>query len=408
MESLKEKYAEVLLKTCLKVENQPLLISFNSERLDFVRIITKIAYKMGVTDIYYDITDPYLKHEALLNLPVEKLKKLSFFDKTKWSEYAKKNAAFLMLASENPGLMDDVDPVKIKELIKFSNDTRKDFLFLRDKLQLSWCIAAVPTKSWAKLIFKTSENPVDDLWMKIFDICEINSVDPKLVWDKKIKILSKRAKKLNDYNFKTLKYKNGKGTCFSVSLPKGHIWQSGSETLENGKEILVNFPTEEVFTSPDYRSANGILYSSKPLSYQGNIIDNFNITFKDGKAVSSYAEIGDKFLKEMINTCNNSNYLGEVALVESSSQISVTGLTFYETLYDENASCHFALGASFKECIINGVNISKEELQEVGLNQCDNHVDFMVGTPDLEIIGITENNDSIKIFENGNFTLEFK
>lgn len=409
MNELKEKYAEVLLKTCLKVDaNQPLLISFNIERLDFVRIVARKAYDLGVNDIYFDMIDPYLKHDALKNLDVESCKNLTFWNKQKWDEYAQKNAAFLMLASETPGLMKDIDPKKIKELVKFSNDTRKTFEEKRDKSLLSWCIACVPTLDWAKLIFPSSSNPVDDLWMKIFEICEITSDNPVEIWNQKIDILSKRAQKLNDYNFKTLRYKNNRGTNFEVSLPKYHIWQSGKEVLRNGKEVLVNFPTEEVFTSPDYKSANGIVYSSKPLSYQDNIIDDFNISFKNGKVVSANASIGNEFLQEMINTEANSDYLGEVALVEHSSAISSSNLIFYETLFDENAACHLALGASFPECIKNGPQMDKSELESLGLNQCDSHVDFMIGTYDLEIVGLTYDNQEIKIFENGNFTQEFK
>lgn len=409
MNELKEKYAEVLLKTCLKVDaNQPLLISVNVERLDFARIVARKAYDLGVNDIYFDMIDPYLKHDALKNLDVESCKKLTFWNKQKWDEYSQKNAAFLMLASETPGLMKDIDPKKIKELVKFSNDTRKIFEEKRDKSLLSWCIACVPTLDWSKLIFPSSSNPIDDLWMKIFEICEIASDNPVESWNNKINILSKRAQKLNDYNFKTLRYKNDRGTNFEVSLPRYHLWQSGKELLRNGKEVLVNFPTEEVFTSPDYKSANGIVYSSKPLSYQDNIIDDFNISFKDGKVVSASASIGNEFLQEMINTETNSDYLGEVALVEHSSAISSSNLIFYETLFDENAACHLALGASFPECIKNGPQMDKEELKQLGLNQCDSHVDFMIGTKDLEIIGLTYDNQEIKIFENGNFTHEFK
>lgn len=409
MNDLQKKYALVLLKTCLKVdEKQPLFISFNLERLDFVRIVVNTAYDLGVTDIYLDMVDSQLKHDALKNLSVEDCKELSYFNKAKWNEYAKKNAAFLMLASETPGLMNDINPLKIQELTKYSNETRKVFDDMRDKSSLAWCIACVPTQSWAELLFEDDDDPVTTLWMKIFEICDITKDDPISTWNEKIKILSRRANRLNDYNFKKLVYKNGKGTDFSVSLPENHLWASGKETLINGKEILVNYPTEEVFTSPNYKSAEGIVYSAKPLNYQDNIIDEFYIKFKEGKVVDAKAKVGDEYLQAMINTCDNSNYLGEVALVENSSSISSSGITFFETLFDENASCHLALGASFPECIKDGPKKEKEELLNLGLNQCDSHVDFMIGTSDLEITGITQDNEKTKIFENGNFTKEFK
>ena len=408
MNDLKKKYASVLLKSCLKVEKEPLFISFNAERLDFVRIVAEVAYSMGVTDIYFDIVEPYLKHDALKNLSVEDCKKLTLWNRSKWNEYARKGASFLMLASETPGLMADIDPNKIKELVKYSNETRKEFEEMRDKSLVPWCIAAVPTISWAKTLFPESARPLDDLWMKIFEICEITKDNPEDIWNRKIEVLDGMAKKLNYYQFKTLKYKNSLGTDFEIGLPINHIWASGREQLKSKREVLCNFPTEEVFTSPDYRTANGIVYASKPLSYQDNIIENFSVIFENGKVVEVHAEKGEQILKALINTCRNMDYLGEVALVEYDSAISKSGMVFLETLFDENAACHIALGDSFPECIKDGPTTDKDELYKLGLNKCDNHVDFMIGTKDLSIIGITHDNKEIKIFENGNFTSEFK
>ena len=406
MNELMEKYAKVLLETCLKIEkNQPLFISFNIERLDFVRVVAKVAYTLGVTDIYFDMSDPYLKHDALLSLEVEDLKKLTFWNKEIWNEYARKHAAFLMLASETPGLMKDVDPKKISEMIRYSMETRKEFEEFRDKSELAWCIAAVPTKAWADELFEKNENSVELLWNEIFKICSIDKENPVEIWNEKLNKLKLRAKKLNEKNFKTLIYKDNR-TNFKIDLDKNHLWASGCELINNKKEVLVNFPTEEVFTSPDCRSAEGIVFSSKPLEYQGVIIDNFSIEFKEGKVVQVKAEKGEDTLKEMINICENADMLGEVALVEFNSPISQTNRVFLETLYDENAACHLALGDSFTECI--NVNESKEDLfKNYNMNKCDSHVDFMIGTKDLNIKGITHDNKEIDIFVNGNFTEEF-
>ena len=409
MNDLKKKYASVLLKSCLGIKKgDSLFISFNAERLDFVRTVADIAYSLGVTDIYFDIVDPYLKHDALKNLSVEDCKKLTFWNRSKWNEYARVGASFLMLASETPGLMADIDADKVKELVKYSNETRREFESLRDKSMVPWCIGCVPTHSWAAVLFPESDNPVDDLWMKIFEICEITKDNPEKLWNKKIEMLESRAQRLNDYQFKKLVYKNSLGTDFSVELPLNHVWKSGRQKLKDGKEILCNFPTEEVFTSPDYRTAEGVVYASKPLSYQDNIIENFSVRFEGGKAVEVKAEKGEDTLKALIKTCDNADYLGEVALVEYASAISASGMVFLETLFDENAACHIALGDSFPECIQNGPNKSKDELYKLGLNKCDNHVDFMIGTSDLSITGITHDNKEIKIFENGNFVNEFK
>ena len=409
MKELQEKYAGVILNTCLKIKkDQPLFISANYERADFVRILANQAYKIGVKDIYFDLTDVYLKHDALKNLELEDLKQLSFWNKEKWNEYAKKEAAFIMLASETPGLMKDIDPKKLNDLTIHAYNTRKEFDDLRDKSMVPWCIAAVPTESWAKEVFPTSDRPVDDLWNKIFEICNINEENPKEIWNKKINTLTTITEKLNSFKFKKLKYTNSLGTDFEIELPKNHLWCSGKSILTNGQEVLVNFPTEDLFTYPTYDSAPGIVYSGKPLAYQDNTIDNFWIKFENGIAIDCGAEKGEEVLKNIIESCPNSNRLGEVALVEHNSSISSSKITFYETLYDENASCHLALGAAFPECIENGPEMDKKELEKNKLNDCTNHVDFMIGTDDLNIIGFTEDDEEITIFENGNFTEKFK
>lgn len=407
MNELMEKYASVLLESCLRVEkDQPLFISFNIERIDFVRIVAKKAYSIGVKDIYFDMVDPILKHSALENLEEEDLKKTTFWNKETWNTYAKKNAAFLMLASETPGLMKDIDSKKVSAMTKYMLTTRAYFDFMRDKQKLAWTIAAVPTEKWAQEVFKNSKNPLEDLWNQIFEICNIKEKNPVEIWNKKVEVLKRRADKLNEYKFKSLKYESSNGTNFYIELPKEHIWQSAKESINN-KDITVNYPTEEVFTSPDCKSANGILYSSKPLVYQDVIIDEFYISFKDGKVEKFNAKTGNDTLKEMINICKNSDMLGEVALVPYDSPISNSNIVFLETLYDENAACHIALGDSFPECFENGINMTKEELFEKNLNDCKSHIDFMIGTKDLKVTGTTHDNKEIPILINGNFTEEF-
>ena len=402
-----DKYIEVLLNTCLKVDkDKPLFISVNIERMDFVRKLVTYAYSIGLKDIYVEVIDPYLKHNALKNLSLEELKKNSMFNKEKWNEYGLKDAAFLMLASEMPGLMDDIDSKKLSAITTYSYETRKVFDDLRDRGKIAWCIAAVPTYSWAKKIFPDSLDPVNDLWNKIFEICSLDQDDYLELTNNKLSNLEKRANLLNKYNFKELKYKNSLGTDLSIGLPLNHIWATGYSVLSNNKKVLVNFPTEEVFTSPNKNLINGIVYSSKPLCYQDNIIENFSLTFKNGKVTEIKAEKGLDILRELVNSAPNMDYLGEVALVEYDSKINNTGLIFYETLFDENASCHLALGTAFPECIKNGFNMSSNELEERRLNYSLNHVDFMVGTKDLDIIGITYDNKEYEVFKDGKFVLK--
>jgi len=406
MEELMTKYSRMILNVCLKVKsNQPVFISFNSERLDFVRILAREAYSIGVKDIYFDCIDSILKHDMLKNLDIEDLKYSNYFNRYMWSEYAKKGAAFIMLASETPGLMVDIDSDKQSKAFIYSLESRKEFDDLRSKSMVPWCIAAVPTYSWAKKIFPESNTPLEDLWNKIFEICGVYEDNPEEHLENKLKLLSERKDKLNSLHIRKLIYTNSIGTNFSIELNDKTIWSTGRDKLASGEEVLVNYPTEEIFTSPNRLSANGIVYSSKPLSYQDNLINNFWIKFENGKAIECGAEQGIDILQGIINSCENSNYLGEVALVPFDSPISNSNTIFYETLFDENAACHLALGDSFTECIENGVNMSKEELLNNNMNQCTNHVDFMIGTNDLNIKAITFNGEEIDIFINGNFVI---
>lgn len=409
MKELQEKYANMILNVCLSIkENQPLYISYNDENSDFVRIIANEAFKIGVKDIYFDSVNVYLKHDMLKNLEVEDLKMNKYFDKSIYNEYAKKGAAFLLLLSETPGLMSDVDNEKQSKITVYSLETRKEFDDLRDKSRVPWCIAAVPTESWAKILFPNSENPKNDLWNKIFEICGVLEDKPIEYLNNKLEKLVERKNKLNSYNFKKLIYTNSMGTNFSIELPDNVLWATGRERLTNGLEVLVNYPTEEIFTSPNCETANGIVYSSKPLSYQDSIINNFWLKFENGKVIDYGAEEGYETLKRLVNLCENSDKLGEVALVEYDSPISNSNIVFYTTLYDENAACHLALGDSFAECIKDGINMSEQELKDKKLNKCKSHTDFMIGSKDLNIKGITNTGEEIDIFVNGNFSYIFK
>ena len=230
--------------------------------------------------------------------------------------------------------------------------------------------------------------------------------NPIVVWDDKIKRTQDKCEILNELQFQYLHYQNSLGTDLIIELPKNHIWSGAGKENSDGLPLIVNMPSEEVFTSPKYDGVNGIVYSSRPLVYGGVLIDNFSIEFKDGKIIDVKAETGQEVLENMIHTDEGSHYLGEVALVDYDSPISNTNIIFYETLYDENASCHLAIGDSFPTCLVDGENMSSEELKGNGLNQSLVHTDFMVGTADLKVVGTTFAGKIITIIENGNFILE--
>lgn len=238
----------------------------------------------------------------------------------------------------------------------------------------------------------------------IFDICLINEDNPIDAWDEKIKNNHILCDKLNKLNIKELKYTNKLGTNFTVSLSKGAIWCGGSSII-NGREPIVNMPTEEVFTTPNKNKTNGVVYTSLPLVHSGITIKDIMLEFKDGKIVNFDASTGKEELKNIIELDEESSMLGEVALVDKNSKIAKTNTLFYETLYDENASCHIAVGRGFKECIKDSHDMTEKELEEIGYNNSKNHVDMMIGTKDLNITAITYDNKEIEIFKDGSFNV---
>lgn len=407
MEENYKKYAELLLKGCLNIKKkEPLLIQVPIENIDFVRVLAKTAYELGVDDVYFDFEDNELKREQLLNLDLESLKKSRFWNKAIFDEYAKKGAAFLMLYGDDPDLTKDVDDYKAAEVAKTYRTSRPVYKEKQNINEVSWCIAGIPTLQWAKKVFPNSIDPKQDLWNAIFKMCLIDKENPIEEWEKANVEKKLRCDKLNELKLKELHYRNSLGTDLNVCLSKDAIWGGGAEKLKDGRVAILNMPTIEVFTTPDYRKTNGIVYSAKPLVYNGTIIDEFMLKFEEGKVVGFDAKKGLETLRSIIEGDNQAAYLGECALVEHDSPISASKILFYETLFDENASCHLALGAGFPTSVNNTENNTSEQLLEKGINVSTVHVDFMIGTEDLDITGITYTGEKVKVFTKGKFDLK--
>ena len=399
------KYAHLLLERGLYIKKgEPLLINAPIESIDFIRVLTEVACELGVNDIYYDRYDDSLKHTCLTHYDEDAIKNCRFWNKEIHDEYAKKGSAFLFLTSYTPGIMDDIDPVKMKTAADRSIYTRTLYRELQSNNQIDWCIASVATDAWGKLLFPGSSTPKEDLWHLIFNICLINKENPLIAWDNKMKKNKEMCNKLNDLNIKKLHYTNSIGTDLTIELSEHAIWCGGSSII-NGREPIVNMPTEEVFTTPNKIKTNGIVYTSMPLIHSGVIIKNICLEFKDGKVVNYSASEGHEELKNIIETDSESNMLGECALVDKNSPIAMSNTLFYETLFDENASCHIALGRGFKECLPNGHKLNDNELEQRGYNKSKNHVDMMIGTKDLNIIATTYDNKEIQIFKDGSFNI---
>lgn len=399
---MEEKYINLLLNRCINFDkSKSLLISGDKINEKFINKVINKVKEMGIDDIYIDLEDINITHDKLLNSSLEEIEKDSYFDKSIWDKFAEKDATFIMFDTEFPHVMDDIDSSKITKAKEINRKTRPLFRKKESTMQISWCIIALPNEIWAKDLFPNDKNAYKKLENLIYNCCMVNTDNPIESWNNLLKRNEDLANKLNNLKIEKLHYTNSLGTDLEIEMPKNHIWVSaGSE----GGNSIVNMPTYEIFSSPNYKGVNGIVYNALPLVYGGGLIDNFYIKFKDGKVVDFDAEIGKDILKGIIESDDHSCYLGEVALVNNDSPISNTKVVFGTTLFDENASCHLALGDGFPECIKNGLDMDKEDLLEHGINQSSNHVDFMVGTPDLEIEAETKNG-KVKIFTKGNFSI---
>jgi len=405
MKDLYYKYAELLLKKglCIK-KKQPLVINAPIEAIDFIRVLTEVSCEMGVKDIYYDWYDDELKHTLLKYYEVKNIKTSPFWNKQIHNEYAKKDAAFLFLTSSNPSIMKDIDSTKLRVAVNTSLETRNLYREMQSNNEVSWCIASVATTTWGKLLFSNSTTPKEDLWNLIFDICHIKEDNPIKTWETKMKNNYKLCQKLTKLNIRTLHYQNSLGTDLTIELSKNAIWCGGS-SLINGNELIVNIPTEEVFTTPNKFKTNGIVHTSMPLIHSGVMIKDISLEFKNGKVINYSASSGESALKNILETDSESNMLGEVALVDKTSKIANSNVLFYETLFDENAACHIALGRGFKECLLNSEKFTKKELEKNGYNKSKNHIDIMIGTKDLCISATTYDNKEIIIFKDGSFNI---
>ncbi|MBW9171317.1 aminopeptidase [Clostridium estertheticum] len=403
---LLEKYALLLVKTGINIQkDQTLVINSPIECSAFTRIVSKIAYIEGAREVVVTWRDELSTKIKFMFAPEEIFSEYPDWQRDFYVSSARKGAAFLSISASDPELMKDVNPERLSKSNKAASTAIKEY---RDRMMSNknvWCVASIPTQAWANKVFpKVSEDEaMEKLWNAIFKTVRVDALDPVASWETHKSNLKKSMDYLNLNNFKYLQYKNSLGTDLKIELPENHLWLGGSDYTPGGVEFIANMPTEEVFTLPKKTGVNGTVVSSKPLNYNGNLIENFSLTFKNGKVVDFKAETGYDILKSIIETDEGSCYLGEVALVPYDSPISNSNILFYNTLFDENASCHLALGKAYPVCIKNGENLSNEELSRLEVNDSFVHEDFMVGTEDLQIIGITADGKEVAVFEKGNF-----
>lgn len=397
---MEDKYIELLLSKCVDFSSGILFVCYNKDIVSFVDKLCNRAYELGITTIYREELDPYYNHDLLMKSSISEIEKDEYFDSSNWDKYASMNASFLIFETEYPGLMDDVDAFKIGLAAKIRRNSRPLYRKMVEECTLNWCIAAYPSVMWAESLFD-GEGAYDKLLNFIYKVCMVDKEDPIKSWDSYLEKINNIIKKLNSLEIDSMHYTNSLGTDLVVYLPEGYMFSSAKDS-----KVIVNMPSYEVFTSPIYDRTEGIVYSSMLLNYNGGIIKDFYLEFREGRVVNYGAVVGEDLLKEIINVDSKSCYLGECALVEKDSPIAAMGINVGTTLIDENASCHLALGAGFRECLRNGNSYSDEELKKRGVNVSLGHTDFMIGTNDLSIIATLRDGSSVPIFVDGKYSDE--
>ncbi len=407
-DDLLRKYARLSVSIGVNVQpDQILVIKSPVECANFTRMIVDEAYKIGAKEVVVHWNDEECAKFKYLNSPIEVFESYPDWMKESMLSYAKEGACFLSISASNPELLKDVDPKKIAAAQKSSSIATREFSERLMSNKNSWSIIALPTKGWATKVFPnlSEDEAINKLWENIFNIVRVDQENPVKAWEYHKKNLIEKINYLNGKNFKSLHYTNSLGTDLNLELVDNHLWIGGAEYTPEGIEFIANMPTEEIFSMPKKTGVNGKVFSSKPLNYGGNLINNFSLTFKDGRVVDFEAKEGYESLKSLIETDEGSHFLGEVALVPFNSPISNSNIVFFNTLYDENASCHLALGKAYNLCIKDGVNKTTEEVLALGGNDSLTHVDFMIGTSDLNITGFGFDGSKTPIFINGNWAI---
>lgn len=403
-----KEYAK--LAVCKGVNLQPeeeLVIASPVNCADLAYAIAECAYKEGakrVTMLYRDpnvtkLSYLYEDNETIVNIPDWVIASRDFI--------VDSNACYINILSEDPELLNGVSPIKLFNASRASHEAFHKLSDATSRNRTRWCLIAAPNLPWAKKMFPdlSDDEAMDKLWTYIHITMRMDTENSMNAWEDHQYKLQIRSKYLNDAGIVSFHYKNSIGTDFTIGMPEGYKFTGATETSLGGVDFTANMPTEEVFSSPDRLTANGTLVASMPLVYNGSVIENFGFTFENGHVTQLHAEKGEDLLERIVRSDTGSCYLGEIALVGYSSPIQRLNTLFYNTLFDENASCHFALGRGFSSCIKGGDDMDISELLEKGINYSLEHVDFMVGTPDLTITAKTKDGKTLSIFKNGDWDL---
>ncbi|TWT13451.1 aminopeptidase [Planomicrobium sp. CPCC 101079] len=408
MTSFNEKlsrYAELVVNVGVNIQpGQPLYIAASIEAAPLVRLIAKKAYENGSKQVHIDWNDDETSRLRFELAPEDSFSEFPAWKVQEREQLAEQGAAFLSIVSQSPDLLKGIDSKRISAAQKATGTALSKYRQMVQSDKVSWSVIAAPSKAWAAKVFPdlAEEAQVEALWEAIFKAVRADLDEPVEAWLTHDNTLHTKVDYLNSKKYTKLHY-TSPNTDLEVALPDGHLWCGAGSVNEKGNTFMANMPTEEVFTVPHRTGVNGYVSSTKPLSYGGNIIDDFKITFENGKIIDITAAQGEEVLKQLVDSDEGSHFLGEVALVPHQSPISASNILFYNTLFDENASNHFAIGSAYAFCLEGGKTMSSEELLEHGLNQSITHVDFMVGSAEMDIDGVLEDGTREPIFRGGNW-----
>jgi len=398
------EYARLLVRCGVNIQKgQTLLVHAGLDQPEFVQMVVEEAYKAKAKEVivewsYQPLTKTHARYKSLKTMST-----VHEWELARQEYYCQILPARLHLVSADPDGLKGVNMAKISKANQITYPILKPYRDRRDNKE-QWCIAAVPGVAWAKKVFpgQPKGKAVEMLWEAILSAARVDE-DPVKAWDEHNANLLSRCDHLNKLKICKLHYTAANGTDFTVGMISKGVWRGGGDTSLQGIYFNPNMPTEEVFISPKRGEAEGIVYSSMPLSYRGQLIDKFWLRFEDGKAVEVGAEVGEAQLKDMVSMDEGAAYLGECALVPQKSPICESGILFYNTLFDENASCHLAMGRGYADTIEGYEHMTQEECHALGLNESMIHVDFMIGCDTMNIDAICEDGSTVRIFENGNW-----
>ena len=403
--SLHKKYARLVARVGANVgEGDNVLINSSLEGVGLARLVCEECYRLGARKVHVNYNDRVVSRLKFLNENKETLTDIPQFVAQMKNSFSDPDCVVIQILSDDPHLYDGVEPSKLAAYSKAADKAFKRYYDCAMTNKIRWTLCAVPCREWAKTVFPDDSPAAAEkkLWQMIVKTMRLDERDAIAAWEKHCAALTSRSARLTDQKFTALHYTNSLGTDLTVGLPEGYYFSGARELAACGKYFCANMPTEEVFSLPDRNRADGIVYASMPLVHDGNIVDKFWLKLEKGRIVDFGAERGEEILRNIIETDEGSHYLGEVALVQYDSPIRALNTLFFDTLFDENASCHLAIGRAYP--LLDGAdNLSDEELAARGVNFSGEHVDFMIGTRDLSVDGIKQDGTVVPVFRHGNF-----